>query len=119
MAPTSPTACPQLPQLPVPNRPTACPQPPQPPVPNHPPRAQDSAWEEGCEAFLQRSLQGCTLPSFLYHFPRHTQQHITVAMYQRLAAALPTLQGIKDSGGDLALAKAPPPAPLYPQAGLG
>eukprot|EP00747_Dinoflagellata_sp_TGD_P011303 gnl/TRDRNA2_/TRDRNA2_120639_c0_seq1.p1 gnl/TRDRNA2_/TRDRNA2_120639_c0~~gnl/TRDRNA2_/TRDRNA2_120639_c0_seq1.p1 ORF type:complete len:252 (-),score=46.22 gnl/TRDRNA2_/TRDRNA2_120639_c0_seq1:95-772(-) len=64
------------------------------------------SWEAGCESFFRSALPSFRLPVFLYNFPRHTQQQITVGMYQRLAADFPRIQGIKDSSGSLSISTA-------------
>mmetsp|Transcript_15028 Transcript_15028/g.42184 ORF Transcript_15028/g.42184 Transcript_15028/m.42184 type:complete len:207 (-) Transcript_15028:20-640(-) len=57
--------------------------------------------EAGVVSFLQRCLSATPLPAYLYHFPFHVQQPITLKMYRQLADQCPNLAGVKDSSGNL------------------
>ncbi len=62
--------------------------------------------EEGGLAFMTAVLEKCTLPAYLYNFPEHTQLQITPRMVATLADRFECLAGVKDSGGNLAIATA-------------
>ena len=57
--------------------------------------------ESGIVSFLSEVLSRTSLPIFLYHFPKHTQNAITVAMAEVLLGRHEHLVGIKDSEGVL------------------
>lgn len=62
--------------------------------------------EAGGLAFLSAVLERCILPAYLYNFPEHTQFRITPGMVANLTGRFECLAGVKDSGGDLAVATA-------------
>ncbi|MEV0028021.1 dihydrodipicolinate synthase family protein [Nocardia sp. NPDC050793] len=62
--------------------------------------------ETGVRDFFGRLLARTELPMLLYNFPRHTQTPISPALLGALAAEYPMLVGIKDSSGQLDVARA-------------
>lgn len=61
--------------------------------------------QEGVEAFLRQVLEWSEQPVILYNFPRHTQCGLPPSLVGRLAVEYPNLVGVKDSGGDLDMAR--------------
>ncbi|MBE9562378.1 MAG: dihydrodipicolinate synthase family protein [Proteobacteria bacterium] len=57
--------------------------------------------EEGILAFLNEILKQACMPTFLYNFPKHTNNAITPTIAKFLLAKHDNLIGIKDSSGDL------------------
>jgi 4-hydroxy-tetrahydrodipicolinate synthase len=57
--------------------------------------------ELGILSFFRAILQHSSLPVYLYHFPKHTQNAITPAMVEILAKDYDHLVGIKDSEANL------------------
>jgi len=57
--------------------------------------------EEGILSFLSEVLKQTCMPTFLYNFPKHTNNIITTTMLKILLAKHDNLIGIKDSAGDL------------------
>ncbi|WP_280341483.1 dihydrodipicolinate synthase family protein [Nocardia abscessus] len=62
--------------------------------------------ESGVEQFFRQAMTGIELPWLVYNFPRHTGNPVRPAVVARLAGEFPQLVGIKDSGKDLAVARA-------------
>jgi dihydrodipicolinate synthase/N-acetylneuraminate lyase len=61
--------------------------------------------EEGVKAFFRGIIEQSRKGVFLYHFPKHTQFHLSVEMLHELAADKKLL-GVKDSGGVLETSRA-------------
>jgi len=57
--------------------------------------------EKGLSSFLAEVLNQSPLPTYLYNFPKHTQNPITLAMVKRLLTHHDNLVGLKDSSADL------------------
>ncbi len=57
--------------------------------------------ENGILSFLSEVLKPTCMPTFLYNFPKHTNNIITAEMVKILLAKHDNLVGIKDSDGDL------------------
>ncbi|WP_280249206.1 dihydrodipicolinate synthase family protein [Nocardia abscessus] len=65
-----------------------------------------AAPESGVEQFFRQAMTGIELPWLVYNFPRHTGNPVSPAVVARLAGEFPQLIGVKDSGKDLAVARA-------------
>ncbi|MDM8565474.1 dihydrodipicolinate synthase family protein [Candidatus Halobeggiatoa sp. HSG11] len=57
--------------------------------------------EAGITSFLSKILEQTDMPTFLYNFPKHTNNKITPTMAKFLLTKHDNLVGIKDSSGDL------------------
>lgn len=66
-----------------------------------PPYYYASPEKEGILAFYDAILPNCSLPVYLYNFPRHTQAPITDRILTALVNRYDNIAGIKDSGGNI------------------
>jgi len=57
--------------------------------------------EAGLFDFFDLILSGTALPVYLYHFPKHTQNSLTLSLLERLLQKHENLVGIKDSEANL------------------
>ena len=62
--------------------------------------------DTGLIDFFRLALAGVETPTFLYNFPRHVKVSLTPALVESVIAACPTIIGVKDSSGDLDIARA-------------
>jgi dihydrodipicolinate synthase/N-acetylneuraminate lyase len=56
--------------------------------------------------FFRQALDGVITPTFLYNFPRHVKISLTPTLVESVIAACPTIVGVKDSSGDVDIARA-------------
>ncbi len=71
-----------------------------------PPYYYAGVTERGLIDFFYQALEGVETPVFLYNFPRHVKVSLTPALVESVIAACPTIIGVKDSSGDLDIARA-------------
>ncbi len=61
--------------------------------------------EQGLLKFFLTILSTANLPSYIYNFPKHTQNQLSPQLINNLLQDCPQIMGIKDSEGNLAKAK--------------
>lgn len=58
-----------------------------------------AAPDEGVRAFFRQAFENLSTPLYLYNFPKHTGVTLHPQLVDQIKNDLPTLRGIKDSGG--------------------